>query len=301
MRMYKKSSFFLICFFCTLFVARAQVSAPAKEGFADVSEGLRIHYIEGGSASSAPTLVLIPGWRLSASLWKDELVEFSRSMRVIAIDPRSQGESTKTPDNNTPEQRARDLHSLLGILKVSRPVLVGWSQGSQDVSAYIQQFGGDSVAGVVLVDSPVSFGPAEVEAHPEFAKAILSSISIYSNYPSDFSDGMIHSIFKKPHPELDLAALVKTSLETPTSVGIAMLVSDIFGADRRPALATLHAPALVIASGVSPLLDVQKQMAASIPGSKLVVVEGAGHAIFIDEPEKFHVALESFLLSLGQK
>jgi non-heme chloroperoxidase len=215
MRVCRKRSLFHLtfCFVGLSFVAQAQMTPSPTEGFANVSGGVRIHYLAGGSASSASTLVLIPGWRLPASLWKDQLVLFSKSMRVIAIDPRSQGESTKTVDDNTPEARARDLHEVLAGLKVSRPVLVGWSQGAQDVGAYIQQFGGDSVAGVVFVDSPVSFGPAEVEAHPEFAKAILSSISIYSSHPEEFSDGMIHSIFKKPHPELDFPALVKNSLQ----------------------------------------------------------------------------------------
>ena len=302
MRIYRQCSLSLLalCVSVASLAAQAQVTDPSTEGFASVSGGkVRIHYLMGGSPS-ATTLVLIPGWRLPASLWKDQLTNFSKSMRVIAVDPRSQGESTKTVDDNTPEARARDLHDLLTTLKVSRPVLVGWSQGAQDVAAYIQQFGGDSVAGVVFVDSPVSFGPDEVEAHPEFAKAIISSISIYSSHPEEFSDGMVHSIFKKPHPELDLPAIVKNTLQTPTNTGIAMLVSDIFGTDRRPALATLHAPALVIAAGTSPLLDVQKQMAASIPGSKLVVVEGAGHAVFIDEPEQFHKALDTFLVSLSR-
>jgi hypothetical protein len=47
-----------------------------------------------------------------------------------------------------------------------------------------------------------------------------------------------------------------------------MLISDIFGADRRPPLAKLDRPALVVASGSSPLLDVQKEMAASTPKSE---------------------------------
>ncbi len=37
--------------------------------------------------------------------------------------------------------------------------------------------------------------------------------------------------------------------------------------------------------------------ARRIPGSKLVILEGAGHAVFIDEPEKFDQALGEFLRS----
>jgi pimeloyl-ACP methyl ester carboxylesterase len=63
-------------------------------------------------------------------------------------------------------------------------------------------------------------------------------------------------------------------------------------------LAKLKKPALVVASSVSPLLDAQKEMAATIPGSKFVILEGAGHAVFVDEPKKFDEALKAFLKSL---
>jgi non-heme chloroperoxidase len=191
------------------------------------------------------------------------------------------------------------LHDVLAQLKISKCVLVGWSQGAQDVSAYLQQFGTDSVAGIVLVDSPVSYGPGEVEVHKEFSKAILSNVSIYAHHPQEFSQGMVQSLFKKPHPDLDLPKIVQSTLQTPTNTGIAMLISDIFGADRRPALAKLDKPALVIASARSPLLDVQKEMAASTSGAKLEVVDGTAHAVFVDDPAAFDAALQSFLESLA--
>lgn len=271
-----------------------------RDGYATVESGLRIHYLEAGSGSSLPALVLIPGWRLPAFLWNEQLERFSKLTRVIAIDPRSQGESTKTTDGNTPESRARDLDGILRELHVSRCVLVGWSQGAQDVAAYVQQFGIEKLAGVVFVDSPVSFGPAEIDSHKEFARIILSGVSIYAAHPAEYSDGMVKSLFKKPHPDLDMANIVKSTMQTPTDTGIAMLVSDIFGVDRRPALAKLNKPALLIASSASPLLDVQKEMATMIPGSRLVIVEGAGHAVFIDDPEKFDQALGAFLRSASQ-
>src|SRR5262249_3268013 len=128
----------------------------------------------------------------------------------------------------------------------------------------------------------------------------LSNLSIYASHPEEFSKGMIGSLFKKPHPEVDFEALVKTSLQTPTNTGIAMLVADIFGADRRRALATLNKPVLVIASSGSPLLDVQREMSAGIPGSKFIVIEDSGHAVFVDQPEKFDEALGTFFQSLCQ-
>src|SRR5262249_51230694 len=101
-----------------------------------------------------PALVLIPGWALPASLWREQIEKFSATGRlVIAVDPQSQGDSSKTELGNTPEQRAQDLHEILATLHVTNSVLVGWSQGSQDVAAYLQQFGTNAVAGAVFVDS----------------------------------------------------------------------------------------------------------------------------------------------------
>jgi non-heme chloroperoxidase len=51
----------------------------------------------------------------------------------------------------------------------------------------------------------------------------------------------------------------------------------------------------VIASAGSPLLEAQKEMAGEIPEARLVLVEGAGHAVFIDDPEKFDAALSHLL------
>jgi microsomal epoxide hydrolase len=220
--------------------------------------------------------------------------------RVIAVDPRSQGASTKALEGNTPESRAKDLHDVLTGMGISHSVLVGWSQGAQDVAAYLQEFGTDSVAGIVFVDTALSAGPAEIEIYPQFSKIILSGISTYTSHPEEFSEGMVHSLFKKPHPDLDIQQIVQFTLQTPTGVGIAMLVSDIFGADRRPVLSKLDRPALVIGSAESPFIDAEKEMAAAIPGGKFVTLEGTGHAVFVDEPVKFDDALRAFLQTLRQ-
>src|SRR6185312_2115186 len=121
------------------------------EGSVSIGANVFIHYLQSGSATSSRVLVLIPGWRLPAYLWSEQLKTFAPTARVIAIDPRSQGESTKTTEGNSPEGRARDLHEVLTKLKISQPVLVGWSQGAQDVAAYVAQFGSDSIAGAVFV------------------------------------------------------------------------------------------------------------------------------------------------------
>ena len=44
-----------------------------RDGYAAVEPGIRIHYLEAGSGTSLPGLILIPGWRLPAFLWSEQL------------------------------------------------------------------------------------------------------------------------------------------------------------------------------------------------------------------------------------
>ncbi len=293
-------SLFVLCLIGSTAVGQTKSESAINDGSATTSEGIRIHYLQSGDATSPRALVLIPGWRLPAFLWEEQLKKFAPAMRVIAVDPRSQGESTKVTEGNTPESRAQDYHDVLGKLGVSRPVLVGWSQGAQDVAAYLQQFGADSVVGVVFVDSPVSAGPGGVEIHKEASKASWSGMSLYARFPKEYSEGMLHAIFKKPLSDDQFQRLLKAILQTPTDTGVSMLAMDLYGADRRPALSKLNKPALVVASAESQELDAQKEMAASIPGAKFVAIEVAAHAVFVDQPGKFDEALLSFLQSLPQ-
>jgi non-heme chloroperoxidase len=268
-------------------------AATINDGYFTTDDGARIHYLQAGQNHDAPALVLIPGWTLTASLWHEQLQRFSPQRRVIAVDSRSQGASSIMLTGNTPERRAQDLHELLASLHIDRYVLVGWSQGAQDVAAYVQQFGTGSLAGVVFVDSPVSAGTSELDIRKDFSKAILSGLSRYMAQPADYSAGMVRSIFL--HPPADIDTVIAQARRTPSGVGAAMLVSDIFGADRRPALQKIDRPALVIASAASPLLDAQKEMAAAIHDAHFIMLPETHHAVFVDQPKAFDGALEQLL------
>ncbi|HUA79408.1 MAG TPA: alpha/beta hydrolase [Dyella sp.] len=290
------AAFALIAWVSGVSVSKAEAATTAiSDGYFTTDDGARIHYLRAGDSHAAPALVLIPGWTLTASLWHEQLQHFSNDRTVIAVDSRSQGASSIMLTGNTPERRAQDLHELLASLHVEHCVLVGWSQGAQDVAAYVQQFGTDSLDGVVFVDSPVSAGTNEVDIRKEFTKAILSGLSRYASQPGDYSAGMVRSIFKRPHPAADIDAVIAQAQRTPPAVGAAMLVSDIFGADRRPALRKIDRPALVIASANSPLLDAQKTMASDIEGSRFLAVPNVGHAVFVDDPQTFDSALTQLL------
>ena len=50
-------------------------SAPRSE-FIEVAPHVKLHILDSGGASARPTLVLIPGWRLTASIWAHQIDAF---------------------------------------------------------------------------------------------------------------------------------------------------------------------------------------------------------------------------------
>lgn len=104
------------------------IGSAIREATITLRDRTRIHLLEAGQPSAAPAIVFIPGWTLPAFLWEEQMRRFSSDRFVIAIDPRSQGDLTKTETGNTPEQRARDLREIITNRHITSAVLVGWSQ-----------------------------------------------------------------------------------------------------------------------------------------------------------------------------
>ena len=258
------------------------------------SGGAAIHYIEAGP-SSGKTLVLIPGWSCASGVWKKQVAYFSKTIHVFDIDPRSQGESGKTDDGNFPEQRARAYEAVFAALKLNNAVLVGWSQGVQDVAAYVTQFGTKRLSGVVLVDAAVSKGAASVAANPKFVQGQLAYMDIYAKHKREYLEGMMHAIFSQPMPDADFKALVDTGMKTPTNTGIAELNADMLGADLTAALKNFDKPTLIVASSASFELAQQKAEVSILPHGSFAQIDHAAHGVFVDQPDAFNRILADFI------
>lgn len=273
--------------------------AAPLEKMVDVGDGVKLSVLTAGAGADKPAVALITGWRVSKDVWRPQLDALSADREVIAFDPRSQGASTITGEGVTPEQRARDLQALLDALSMRSVVLVGWSQGVQDVAAYLAQFGTTRVAGIVLVDAPISQGAEGVAAAPEAAAQQLKMLSLYGRAPREYTEGMLHAIISRSLPPAQFKAIADQAMKTPTAIGMAMLVADLMGADRTGVIPKLDRPALVIAASRSPELEAQRAMAARLPGGRFEVVADSSHAVFIDQPERFDALLRDFLSKLS--
>jgi non-heme chloroperoxidase len=170
-------------------------------------------------------------------------------------------------------------------------VIVAWSMAVVETMAYIDQFGTRDLAGITLVDNDAGGrGPTDADQDFGLLKGVLEE-------RQNAATGFIRNLnFKKPHPEDYVNKVIQASLQTPTNSAVALLVG-YFVADYRPILPKIDKPALVCAaksSYMGTILDMQKK----IPGAQLEVFDGDGHALFVDDPDKFNALLEDFLQDL---
>ena len=280
--------------------ARAQSNTESSH-MVEVGDGVSLRVIEAGKPEARPVLVFIPGWSTGADIWRHQIETFAKTHRVIAFDPRSQGESTKTSSGNTPEIRAQDLHAFLERLGVRRPVLIGWSQGVQDVAAYVEHYGTKELAGIVLVDAAISDGADGMAARPQETAEQFKMFAFYQAHQPEYLGGMMKAIISKPQDDDAMNGLVSTGMKTPPDIGVGMLVADMFGVNRTSAVKKIDCPTLIIASAKSDELPRQQAAANQIPRAHFEKVDDCAHAVFLDQPDRFDELLKSFVTTLPQK
>jgi microsomal epoxide hydrolase len=88
-------------------------------------------------------------------------------------------------------------------------------------------------------------------------------------------------------------------MKTPPDIGVAMLIADMFGVDRTPALKKIDCSTLIIASAKSDELARQQTTANQIPHARFEKVDDAAHAVFLDQPDRFDELLKNFVANVA--
>lgn len=127
-----------------------------RHGSKEVEPGVQLHYVQTGQGAS--TIVLIHGFPETWWQWRCVMPLFADAgFRVIAVDYRGAGNSSKPPGGYDKHTMARDIQRLLvDHLAIKEPIyLVGHDLGMKVAFAYAALFP-DAVAKLVLVDAIVS-------------------------------------------------------------------------------------------------------------------------------------------------
>ena len=250
------------------------------------SDGVFLSAIESGNADASLTIALIPGWCMPAWLWQPQLDGLSAHYTVAALDPRGQGESDVPASGYNFERRAADIHEFLQPYQ--NVLLVGWSLGALEVLEYTHRYGESKLAGMVLVDSSVGELPV-----PPPGGTFLQSLR---EDRDKVLDGFVREMVAKPRPEVEIAALLKDVKRMSLENSIALLSSGI---PREHWKECAHAVKKTLLYVVTPQFEEQaRNLDINRPGTRIEVFSDAGHALFVDEPERFNALMLDFAARL---
>ena len=283
-------AFSLLALLAAVLPVAGKESGPWRDRYLQVGD-IKIHYLEAGAGDR--TLVFVPGWMTAAEVWKEQIPYFSsRGFRVIAVDPRSQGETTRTELGNTYQQHAADLHAFLESLKIERCYLVGWAAGVTTLLEYLSSPETLAPEKVVFVEG----GPAMVKledypgsATPQQARKLLLS---FQEDRTQAMDQFLRGLFKTRQPEILYKELLESNQKTPTGASVS-LYFDLFTGDRRSALRHVAVPSLIVTTSENRANG--EYMKARISRCSLEIIEDAGAAFILEKPQAFNQILESFL------
>ena len=278
-----------ILFFClpaaALLSAFPAPAADVHSGFFTTSDGVRLHYLETGSG---PALFFEPGWTMPAEIWQSQIDYFSRTRHVVALDPRSQGQSQQTADGNYCDRRARDIKELVDHLNLAPVALVGWSMGVAETLCYVDQFGTSTLSALVLVDG--GFG-----RDPDPAAKVMGwrRFEELQKDRRGFTEHFVRGMYFKPHPEEYLHGVVEAALKTPTNTAVLLAANALMKDDYRPILYRIDRPVLYTHRGANKAQgDVLRTY---VPWARVEAFEDAGHALFVDDADRFNQLLDDFL------
>jgi len=268
--------------------------APAKTFVVTTPDGVKISAQEWGNPQG-PAILFIHGFSQSHLSWSRQVrSELARDFHMVTYDVRGHGYSDKptTPEYYKEAKRwADEVQAVIDQTGLRKPVLVGWSYGGRIVNDYLLTYGTGRVAGIDFVAAtskadPSLFGPGLRFLKPMTEGDLAANI--------DATKQFLRACFAKQPSADDYDTMLAFNMMVPPIVRTHM--------GGRPApyeamLKSLNIPFLVTHGTEDQLVLVGmgKLTASLVPGAKLSVYEGIGHAPFWEDTPRFNRELAEFV------
>jgi pimeloyl-ACP methyl ester carboxylesterase len=240
--------------------ARAQVNGISLY-YVDLGEGSPVVFLHGGLANS--------------DYFGFQAPSVARRHRVIAVDSRGHGRSTRTDQPFGYDLMMDDVVALLDHLQISRAAIVGWSDGAI-IGLDMAMRHPDRVSRVFAfgANTQTTGLKPNVDQNPTFAQFIARARTEYgrlSPTPGEY-DKFLHQIEKMWETQPNWTD------EQLRSIRLPVLIAD---GQYDEGIKREHT----------------EYMAATIPGAGLLILPNVSHFAFLQDPLLFNAALFDFLES----
>ena len=274
-------------------------------------------YVTVGQENSAPIelyyedhgagrpVVLIHGFPLSGRSWEKQISALlGAGYRVVAYDRRGFGKSSQPTVGYDYDTFAADLNGLMEALDLRDATLVGFSMGTGEVARYLGTYGSERVAQAAFLASIPPFLPKTTDNPNGVDRSVFDGIEAAIRqdrlaYLSAFYEAFYNldeSLGSRISEEVvrDSWNVAAGASPFATLACVATWLTDFRGD-----LPKVDVPALVLHGDADRILPISATggpiLAETLPGSRLVVVEGGPHGLLWTHAEEVNRALLDFV------
>ncbi|MBR0896110.1 alpha/beta hydrolase [Bradyrhizobium tropiciagri] len=232
--------------------------------------GISLFHVETGEGSP---VVFLHGGLSNSDYFGLQVPEVARKHRVICVDSRGHGRSSRNAQPFGYDLMTDDVVALLDHLKIPRATIVGWSDGA-----------------IIGLDMAMR--------HPDRV------VSVFAFGANTLTSGLKPGVDKDP-TFAQFIARAKTEYErlSPTPGEYDQFLQQIEKMwDSQPnwtdaQLRTIRAPVLIADGQHDEAIQREhtEYMAATIPGAGLLILPNVSHFAFLQDPTLFNAALLDFL------
>lgn len=267
--------------------AQKPSASDRKSHYAKLNGGLdgtRIHYQSYGTGREA--LVFIHGWTCNLDYWRDQVPDFAKRNRVIAIDLPGHGQSDKPQVAYSMELFARAVDAVMRDAGVKRAVLVGHSMGTPIARQFYRKYPQKTLA-IVIVDGAL---------RPFGDKKLMEGLIAGFRGPNYKDVGkQMFAGMAGPNLSAEIQARIQASfLNTPQHVIVSamegMADDSIWGQDK------IQVPVLAIMAK-TPFwpADTEQFYRSMAPNLDFQMWDGVGHFLMMEKPKQLNDAVLAFL------
>jgi pimeloyl-ACP methyl ester carboxylesterase len=284
-------------------------------------DGVALHVEEVGPEQAGLTVVLVHGFVHEMAVWhyQRQALAADGRHRLVLYDHRSHGRSGRGPaERSTLDQLGRDLGAVLDAVAPSGPVvLAGHSMGGMTILSLADarpELFGTRVVGVALVGTSagklaaVTFGlptatlPLSRRVLPLLTRGMTRTPRPFERGRRAGSDLVFLLTRRGGFGSRDVSPAVvefvaAMAARTPVDV-MAQFYDTFMSHDKLAALDVLCDLDVLVLAGEDDLMtpvDHSRAIADALPEARLVVVEGAGHMVALEQPELVTEELRALL------
>jgi pimeloyl-ACP methyl ester carboxylesterase len=237
-------------------------------------------------------ILCIPGLGSDANTWAPFVKDFGKRYRIVIVENRGAGRSSKPASNYSTDLMAKDAVALLEQLGIGRAYVVGKSMGGMIAQIIAARYP-EKVRSVVLA-STLMRHDHNGELLLQKARDVATKEGLFASYREAFYLSHSREFCEKNQGRLrEVEALLSQMSSEEVSRGYLGQSEACEQHDSRALAKKIKAPALVIVGKDDVITTPQQseELAAALPRSELVILPHGGHGFWREFPEEVNAVV----------